>query len=85
MENNKKPPRSPQTSDKFILRLPDGMRSEIAAEAKANGRSMNAEIVARIEASKRQAQSAIPWQDLIAMLQKEATEHGAVVTITMGK
>lgn len=67
------------------MRLPDGMRSEIAAEAKANGRSMNAEIIARIEASKRPAVSAITWQELIATLQKEATEHGAVVTITMGK
>jgi hypothetical protein len=38
-------------SDKFMLRLPDGMRERIAEVAKANGRSMNAEIVARIEAS----------------------------------
>lgn len=40
-----------RTLDKFMLRLPDGMRDRIAAEAKANGRSMNAEIVARLEAS----------------------------------
>lgn len=32
-------------SDKFMLRLPDGMRDRIADEAKKNGRSMNAEIV----------------------------------------
>jgi hypothetical protein len=32
-------------SDKFMLRLPDGMRELIAEEAKKNGRSMNAEIV----------------------------------------
>lgn len=38
-------------SDKFMLRLPDGMRPRIAAVAKANGRSMNAEIVARLESS----------------------------------
>lgn len=40
-------------SDKFALRLPDGMRGRIAAEAEANNRSMNAEIVARLESSFR--------------------------------
>lgn len=35
-------------SDKFMLRLPDGMRDIIAGEAKKNGRSMNAEIVSRL-------------------------------------
>lgn len=32
-----------------MLRLPDGMRDRIASEAKANNRSMNAEIVAALE------------------------------------
>ena len=36
-------------SDKFMLRLPDGMRKRIKTEAEANRRSMNAEIVARLE------------------------------------
>jgi Arc-like DNA binding domain len=40
-----------QELDKFILRLPDGMRDEIAAAAKANNRSMNAEIVLRLQNS----------------------------------
>ncbi len=31
--------------DKFMLRFPDGMREAIAERAKANGRSMNSEIV----------------------------------------
>ncbi|EIL98231.1 Arc family DNA-binding protein [Rhodanobacter sp. 115] len=35
--------------DKFMLRLPDGMREQIAGAAKANNRSMNAEIVARLQ------------------------------------
>lgn len=34
-----------------MLRLPDGMRDRIAEAAKAANRSMNAEIVARLEAS----------------------------------
>lgn len=37
--------------DKFMLRLPDGMRDQIAKDAKANGRSMNAEIIARLAAT----------------------------------
>lgn len=36
-------------SDKFMLRLPVGMRDRLKAEAEANKRSMNAEIVARLE------------------------------------
>ena len=36
---------------KFIVRLPDGMRDRIAEAARANNRSMNAEIVARLEAT----------------------------------
>lgn len=36
-------------SDQFMVRLPEGMRDRIAEAARANGRSMNAEIVARLE------------------------------------
>ncbi len=38
-------------SDKFMLRFPEGMRDRIKAEAERNGRSMNAEIIARLEES----------------------------------
>lgn len=42
-------PRYPsQQQDRFIVRLPDGMRERIKAEADKNNRSMNAEIVARL-------------------------------------
>lgn len=37
--------------DKYIVRLPEGMREQIAESAKANNRSMNAEIVARLAKS----------------------------------
>lgn len=40
-----KPERAPQLADKYVLRMPDGMRDRITELAKANGRSMNAEIV----------------------------------------
>lgn len=37
--------------DKFVLRLPDGMRDQIKFFADASNRSMNAEIVARLAQS----------------------------------
>lgn len=39
--------------DKVIVRLPDGMRDDLKLMAEANKRSMNAEIVARLEESFR--------------------------------
>ena len=38
-------------SDQFMVRMPPGMRSALSAEAEKSGRSMNAEIVARLDAS----------------------------------
>ncbi|NVM41942.1 Arc family DNA-binding protein [Ochrobactrum intermedium] len=38
-------------SDKFMLRFPDGMRDRLKQAAAENNRSMNAEIIARLEAS----------------------------------
>jgi hypothetical protein len=38
-----------QLDDKFILRLPDGMRDRIKAAATVNRRSMNSEIVLHLE------------------------------------
>lgn len=40
-----------QSQDKFIIRLPEGMRDRIKFAADANNRSMNAEIVATLEAA----------------------------------
>lgn len=37
--------------DKFVLRLPEGLREKLKTIADRNGRSMNAEIVARLERS----------------------------------
>jgi DNA-directed RNA polymerase subunit F len=47
--------------DKFMLRLPGGMRDRIKAAAEANGRSMNREIVATLEV-------AYPEEDVIDAL-----------------
>ena len=37
--------------DQFVVRLPDGMRDRIRDAAQASNRSMNAEIVSRLEAT----------------------------------
>lgn len=39
------------TADKFVVRLPDGMRERIAEVARENHRSMNSEIINRLEVS----------------------------------
>ena len=40
-----------RVQDKFVIRLPDGLRPEIAAIASRNQRSMNGEIINRLERS----------------------------------
>lgn len=40
-----------RNADKFVIRLPDGLRGRIAAVASAAHRSMNSEIVARLTQS----------------------------------
>lgn len=42
---------SSRTADKFVVRLPDGMREKIAEKARTHHRSMNSEIIARLEGS----------------------------------
>jgi plasmid stability protein len=38
-------------ADKFVVRMPDGMRDQITALADSHHRSMNSEIVARLQDS----------------------------------
>lgn len=40
-----------QLEEKFVVRLPDGMRERIALQARENTRSMNSEIVHRLEST----------------------------------
>ena len=42
---------SSRTADKFVVRLPEGMRDRIAEVARNPHRSMNSEIIARLEQS----------------------------------
>lgn len=38
-----------RTADKFVVRLPDGLRADIAVLAEGNDRSMNSEIINRLK------------------------------------
>lgn len=49
-------------ADRFLVRMPDGMRERIAEAAKATGRSMNAEIVARLQDSFIEPQARLPTE-----------------------
>lgn len=63
-------------SDKYIVRFPEGMRDRIAEAAKANNRSMNAEIVARLEstfAQQRDLFSPVEMMDLLKRIDDRVT------------
>lgn len=56
--------------DKFVVRLPDGLRPEIAAIARLNHRSMNGEIISRLQRSLILEQIHERQNDLITQLLK---------------
>lgn len=47
----KQVPYSSRTADKFVVRLPEGMREKLAEVARNRHRSMNSEIISRLSAS----------------------------------
>lgn len=62
-------PARSQTLDKFILRLPDGLRDRIKLAADRSGRSMNAEIVAVLEAEYPADDAPLTLQELNDLIQ----------------
>lgn len=70
-------------SDRFIVRLPDGMRDRLSASARESGRSMNAEVVARLQASYEDgpAVASLTWVELFKILQEQARDLGAEISI----
>lgn len=57
MDHDHQPQDSPsRDADKYIVRFPDGMRDRLKEAAKASGRSLNAEIVHRLQTSFEEAQ-----------------------------
>ena len=88
--------RTPQNQDKYVLRLPDGMRDRIKAAAEANNRSMNAEIVATLEEKYPAPDAGFSMEEMIAHIQKlrelagndpqkiaeaDALERGAILSL----
>jgi len=67
-----------------MLRLPDGMRERIGESARESGRSMNAEIVARLQASyETPGLASLSWVELFKLIQAEAKKHGAEISINI--
>ena len=56
-----------------MLRMPDGLRARIKEQAEVRGRSMNTEIVVRLEESLRGGGISDEAQETIQQLQKEVS------------
>lgn len=65
---------SSRVADKFVLRMPNGFRDEIAILAKESERSMNAEMICRLKQSVTQARVVQDQEKLISLL-LEKIEH----------
>lgn len=63
-----------RTADKFVVRLPDGLRADIAVLAEDNDRSMNSEIVNRLKRSIVQDKVGEEQTKLIGMLLQRIDE-----------
>ncbi len=64
---------SSRTADKFVVRLPEGMRDRIAEVARDQHRSMNSEIIARLESSLQQ--DGVLTQDNLLRLDSPELSH----------
>lgn len=64
---------SSRTADKFVVRLPEGMRDRIAEVARDQHRSMNSEIIARLESSLQQ--DGVLTQDTVLRLDSPELSH----------
>lgn len=66
---------TPSGNEKFVLRLPSGMRERICESAKNNQRSMNAEVVYRIDHSLEQEAEIVRLKAMIDRLLQGPAEH----------
>nr|WP_315492333.1 Arc family DNA-binding protein [uncultured Pseudomonas sp.] len=57
-----------RTADKFVIRLPDGLRGDISSWATSNERSMNSEIIHRLKCSVIQDQLQEEQAQMIRLL-----------------
>lgn len=77
-----RPERAPQDADKFIVRLPAGLRDSLKARAASNNRSMNAEILAILGAAMGDP-SNLGGLPVEALLKEAAARLGATVQINV--
>ncbi|MEN5111318.1 YlcI/YnfO family protein [Pseudomonas sp. TWI672] len=63
-----------RTADKFVVRLPDGMRDQVAAAADADDRSMNSLIVTAI---RNELDGRVRANALLDALSQAAGDKGA--------
>lgn len=74
----------PKQQNSYPLRMPEKLRARLDEYAKANGRKLNAEIVARLQESIEPVSFTLAWPELVQLLQSEAEKQGAKITITIG-
>ncbi|WP_054098937.1 Arc family DNA-binding protein [Pseudomonas amygdali] len=73
--------REDDKDEKFVIRLPTGMRGRVRGAAKANHRSMNSEIISRIEATLRHEQEIARLTAVIDVLLKGGTPTSNVIQL----
>jgi Arc-like DNA binding domain len=64
-------PKAKKSEDKpiqILLRFPSGLRRWLSEKAKENGRSINAEVIARLESSKADNDAFQQLQDMVEQL-----------------
>ncbi|WP_376749795.1 Arc family DNA-binding protein [Stutzerimonas nitrititolerans] len=72
---------SSRTADKFVVRLPDGMRGRIFDVAGSNHRSMNSEIIHRLQQSfAAELGSQSPQEQLDELLRRAAQLSNQILT-----
>ena len=67
----------------FGVHMPPDLKSRVETAANKSGRSINAEIVTRLQQSFASSPSPLAWNDLVDLLQSEAEKRGAKVTVTV--
>lgn len=68
----------------YPLRLSADLRDRLEQTAQVAGRSLNAEIVARLQESYELNIASLNWLDLIKILEKEAQKRDTKINITIG-
>lgn len=79
---DKKPPQNTESrhADKYIVRFPDGMRDQLQAAARGHNRTLNAEIVSRLQDSFGMGDLQAMDADL-AKVRTEAWHHAVVADV----